>query len=55
METAGTTIQSGVRIALGRLDESAGTNTANTTTARPNNTNDLRVRSLRMVVFRPLL
>src|ERR1700676_4600467 len=37
METTGKTSQSGVRIALGRLDESAGTNAANTTTTRPNN------------------
>jgi len=49
METAGTTSQSGVRIALGRLDETAGTNAANTTTARPINTNDLRVRRLPMM------
>jgi hypothetical protein len=43
-----------VRIAAKRFDESAGTNAANATTARPKNTNDLRDRSLR-TVFRLLL
>jgi hypothetical protein len=41
-------------MALGRLDASAGTNATNTTMARPNSTNDFRVRSLRMVFSRSL-
>ena len=45
----GHTNQSGVRIVQGRFDERPGTNAANTTTATPKNTNDLRARSLRMV------
>ena len=35
--------------AAGRPADSAGTNAANTTIARPNNTSHLRVRTLRMV------
>ena len=46
--------QSGVRITLGRPAASAGTSAPNTTTATLNNTSDLFVLSLRMVLRAPL-